>query len=152
MATTNRRVALMVTLAARQGMRRAEIARVHSGDLRPDLVGWSLLVHGKGGKDRLIPLADDVAALLLALPAGWVFPGRIDGHLSADHVGKLIARALPGRWTAHPLRHRFATTAYAGTRDLLAVQELLGHSRPETTRQYIQLPQDSLRAALKAAA
>ena len=64
----------------------------------------------------------------------------------------LIARALPDQWTAHPLRHRFATVAYQGTRDLLAVQELLGHSKPETTRNYIRLPQDALRAAVAAAA
>lgn len=59
---------------------------------------------------------------------------------------------LPDGWTTHTLRHRFATVSYAGTRDLLAVQELLGHSRPETTRGYVQLPQDALRAAVAAAA
>lgn len=63
-----------------------------------------------------------------------------------------MARALPGGWTAHTLRHRFATVAYAGTRDLLAVQDMLGHSKPETTRGYIEMPQDALRAAVLAAA
>lgn len=149
---SDRRVRLMVLLAARQGMRRGEIARIHTNDVVQDLAGWSLVVHGKGGKLRTVPLADDIARDLRAHPPGWVFPGLVDGHLSADYVGKLIARALPGDWTAHPLRHRFATVAYSATRDLLAVQELLGHSRPETTRQYIRLPQDALRAAVAAAA
>ncbi len=143
---------LMLQLAARHGLRRGEIARVHSDDVTPDLAGWSLRVHGKGDKLRVIPLADATAAALLELPAGWAFPSPYGGHLTEQHVGKLIARVLPGQWTAHPLRHRFATTAYAGTRDLLAVQEMLGHSRPETTRGYIQMPQDALRAALAAAA
>lgn len=99
-----------------------------------------------------MPLADDVAAQLLALPSGWAFPGRDAGHLSPGYVGKLVAAALPGGWTAHTLRHRFATNAYAGTHDLLAVQELLGHSRPETTRDYIELPREALREAVRKAA
>lgn len=146
------RVGVMLTLAARQGLRRGEIACVHSDDLVRDLGGWSLRVHGKGRKDRTVPLADDVAAALIARGPGYIFPSLGRGHLSADYVGKLMSQALPHGWTAHTLRHRFATVSYAGTRDLLAVQELLGHSRPETTRGYIQMPQDSLRAAVAAAA
>ena len=148
----NDRVGLMLTLAASEGMRRGEIARVHSDDITRDLVGWSLRIHGKGRRDRVVPLSPDVAARLRTLPPVWAFPGRDHGHLSADYVGRLMASALPAGWTAHTLRHRFATVAYAGTRDLLAVQEMLGHSRPETTRGYIQMPQDALRAAVMAAA
>ena len=55
-------------------------------------------------------------------------------------------------WTAHTLRHRFATRTYAAARDLVAVQELLGHAKPETTRLYIETPPDSLRAAVAWAA
>lgn len=144
---------LMIVLAAHHGLRRGEIAKIHTRrDVVEDLVGWSLTVHGKGGKDRVIPISDDIARHLLALPDGWAFPSAAGGHLTEQHVGKLIANVLPDGWTAHSLRHRFATTAYAGTRDLLAVQELLGHSRPETTRGYVQLPQDALRAAVAAAA
>lgn len=151
-ATDGGRVELMVLLAARQGLRRGEISRVHSDDLVEDFAGWSLRVHGKGAKIRIIPLHDDMAARLHALPAGWAFPGASDGHLSPAYVGKLMSRALGPGWTAHTLRHRFGTTAYAGCRDLLAVQELLGHSKPETTRQYVQLPDDALRAGLRGAA
>jgi integrase len=147
------RTRLMLTLAVRQGLRRGEIALVNTAtDLVEDLVGWSLIVHGKGRKERTVPLAGDVAEMLLALPAGWVFPGLTGGHLSAGHVGVLMARALPDGLTAHTLRHAFATNAYRATRDLLAVQELLGHSKPETTRAYIMLPEDALRAAVEAAA
>lgn len=143
---------LMIELAAHVGLRRGEIARIHTDDLHEDLVGWSLRVHGKGGRTRVVPLPESIADRLRTLPAGWVFPSSRGGHLTEGHVGVLIARALPDTWTAHPLRHRFATIAYAGTRDLLAVQELLGHTKPETTRGYIQLPQDALRAAIAAAA
>lgn len=151
MVGADRRVGLMLTLALRQGLRRGEIALVHSADLLEDLAGWSLRVHGKGRKERIIPLADDVADRLRGLPAGWAFPGGVDGHLSADYVGVLMARALPNGLTAHTLRHAFATNAYRATRDLLAVQTLLGHSRPETTQNYVLLPDDSLRNAVRAA-
>lgn len=58
-----------------------------------------------------------------------------------------MAAALPPGWTAHTLRHRFATRSYAATRDLATVQELLGHAKPETTRLYVALPPDAMRQA-----
>jgi integrase/recombinase XerC len=146
------RVQLMVLLAAREGLRRSEIAQVHSRDLEHDLTGWSLHVHGKGSKDRLVPLSEQVWTLLSGAPAGFLFPGAIDGHLSPAYVGKLVSRVLGVGWSAHTLRHRFATVAYAGERDLLAVQMLLGHSKPETTRLYVLIPNASLRAAVAWAA
>ena len=145
------RVQLMVGLAAFLGLRRGEIARVHSDDLFEDLAGWSLVVHGKGGKDRTVPVVGRLLDELGDRGPGWVFPSPRGGHLTEQHVGKLIGRVLPDGWTAHTLRHRFATVAYAGTRDLFAVQELLGHSRPETTRGYVLLPGESLRLAVAAA-
>lgn len=146
------RTRLIILLAARQGLRRGEIARIHSDDLTEDLAGWSLRVHGKGDKVRVIPLHDDLAVMLRERGTGWAFPGQIDGHLSPRWVGDLVQRAMPKGWTTHTLRHRFATVAYHGSRDLLAVQELLGHSKPETTRLYVQLPDDALRAAMQWAA
>lgn len=146
------RTHLMLRLAGHHGMRRGEIAQVHTDDILEDLVGHSLIVHGKGAKDRIIPLSPDVADELASCLRGWVFPSPQGGHLTAQHVGKILANALPDGWTAHTLRHRFATVAYAGTKDLLAVQTMLGHSKPETTRGYVLTPQDDLRATLRAAA
>lgn len=146
------RTLLMVSLAAYGGLRRAEIAVVHSRDVIESLDGWVLRVHGKGGKSRMLPLVDEVARRLRALPEGYAFPGRIDGHLSPAHVGKLISRVLPDPWTAHTLRHRFATAAYRADRDLIAVQQLLGHSSVATTQRYTALPNDALRRAVMGAA
>lgn len=70
----------------------------------------------------------------------------VSGHLSARRVGELVAEALPGRWTAHTLRHRYATLAYQRTGDLRAVQELLGHAKPETTARYTLVAPPTLRA------
>lgn len=141
----------MLQLAASAGLRCREIALVHSDDLVRDLAGWSLIVHGKGDRTRHVPLTEDLA-LELRTYEGWVFPGQIDGHLSAAYVSKLLSRVLPGA-TAHQLRHRFATRAYQlGGRDIRAVQELLGHASVATTQIYTGVDQDSLRRAALAAA
>jgi integrase/recombinase XerC len=148
-----RRVRLMVQLAAVCGLRCGEIARAAREDVLPDLVGYSIRVKGKGGHERNVPLPDDLAAEILAMSAGWLFPSPLAsrGHLTPAHVGKLVSRVLPTGWTCHTLRHRCATVAYASTRDLRAVQELLGHSKPETTARYTQVPAAAVRAAMMAA-
>jgi site-specific recombinase XerD len=51
-----------------------------------------------------------------------------------------MSATLPDGITAHQLRHRFATAAYAHQRDLRAVQELLGHASPATTARYTAVP------------
>lgn len=152
LANGSERERLMVMLAAYVGLRRGEIARTHSRDLAQDADGWTLRVTGKGGHIRRVPLPPAVALALRSLPPGWAFPGAIDGHLSPEYVGKLVSRLLPEGWTTHTLRHRFATRCYAATRDLVTVQELLGHARIETTRIYTEAPVGALRAAVMAAA
>lgn len=147
----DRRTVLILRLAGEVGMRRAEICQVHTDDLQPDLIGWSLVVHGKGGKARTVPVPDDLARAI-ADAGGWLFPGDDEGHLSARWVGKLAAKTLSGKWTLHTLRHRFASLAYSGEHDLLAVQQLLGHSSPATTQRYVATDSDRLRRAAAVAA
>ncbi|OMH30673.1 tyrosine-type recombinase/integrase [Tersicoccus sp. Bi-70] len=147
-----RRERLMLRLACEHGLRRAEVACGHSDDLWEDLGGWTLTVHGKGGKDRDIPLLASIAAELRQLPHGYFFPGDDGGHLSPRWVGKLMTRLLPGDWTMHTLRHRFATNAYAHEKDLFTVQELLGHASPATTRVYVHVPREALRRTIEAIA
>ncbi len=141
----------MVNLAWRCGLRRGEIAQVNGADLLEDEHGTALVVHGKGGKERIVPIPDDIAGRVRhrcrQATGGWCFPGAITGHLSPARVGELVAESLPGKWTCHTLRHRFGTNCYASTGDLFAVQELLGHAKPETTRIYVELPREALRAA-----
>jgi integrase len=127
------RVRLMLLLAARGGLRRAEIASLHTSWVQ----GGSLRVKGKGGKSRLVPIHPDVADYLQGLPEGYVFPGNDRGHLSPDRVGRLMSDALGPGWTAHTLRHRFATKGYEGSgHDLFSLQEVMGHASSDTTRRY----------------
>lgn len=146
------RTGLMLELAVNAGLRCCEICKVHSSDVFADLVGWSLLVRGKGKRQRFVPLDDALARRLLELD-GYAFAGQIDGHLSASYVSKLISSALPPGVTAHPLRHRYATRAYElGGRDIRAVQELLGHAYVSTTQIYTAVSDESKRRAALAAA
>lgn len=140
---------IMLRLGAECGLRRFEIAKVHSDDVMRDLLGWSLRVVGKGDKQRVVPLADDLAEQIMAAD-GWLFPGRWSGHVGPTYVGKRLSRLLEGEWTAHTLRHRYATTTYSVTHDLLLVSKLLGHSSVETTQHYVAMPDDRLRVAVAA--
>lgn len=142
---------LWLELAHDYGLRRCEVAVVHSSDLVEDLLGWSLLVHGKGGKRRMMPLMDGTARRLRDLPAGYAFPGNDDGHLSPRWIGKRVAELLDGDWTMHKLRHSAGTRFYLNG-DLPIAQKLLGHASPATTLIYVKVPDDRLRATVMAAA
>lgn len=151
MAATDRERA-MLRLGAEVGLRRGEVAVAHSRDIIPDLAGWSIVVHGKGGRERIIPLPDSLAATLRSFPAGYLFPGNDGGHLSPRWVGTLISRLLPDGYTMHKTRHRFATRAYEVERDIRVVQQLLGHASPATTAVYVGVDRGRLRATVEAAA
>lgn len=147
MATPSER--LMIRLGAECGLRRGEIARVHSDDVVADSAGRSLIVRGKGDKQRIVPLPDDLAGIIMDA-RGYLFPGRFGGHVEESYIGDHISRLLPAGYAAHTLRHRFATTAYAATHDLFVVAELLGHESVETTEHYVAMPDGRLREATAA--
>jgi integrase len=139
---------LMVCLALYAGLRRAEVASLHSDDI----LDSQLRITGKGGKVRLVPLHPLLREALTGRPYGFVFPGKDHGHMSADWVGRRISAVLPDKVTAHKLRHRFATRAYAAERDILSVQQLLGHTSVATTQRYTEVPDDAkMRAVLNVA-
>ena len=148
------RTRLILRLAAELGLRRGEVARVRGDDLERDLGGWTLVVLGKGGRVRRLPVTDGLAAAIrrAAPGGGFVLPGQVAGHLSPHYVGKLASRVLPDAWAMHSLRHRFATAAYQVDRDLLTVQQLLGHASPVTTRRYVRVPDDAARRTVAAVA
>lgn len=147
-AIADNRVWLMVALGTRAGLRAMEIAQISTHDITRDEMGYTIRILGKGGKTRLVPIEDDFAAMLLDRPAGFIFPGRINGHISNAYVSRLVSKVLPPGVTCHKLRHRFATRAYRGSgHNLRAVQELLGHSSIATTQIYTGVSNDELRSA-----
>jgi integrase/recombinase XerD len=136
---------LMVALASMCGLRRAEIAAVR----REDVVRDGLLVRGKGQRDRWVPLDRATAAELRRRPPGWVFPGRLSGHVHPATVYRRIREAA--ETSPHPMRHRYATVVYDASGDLLAVRDLLGHASTATTEGYVALAEHRLRTAAAAA-
>lgn len=131
-------VSTWIVLGAWAGLRCMEIAGLRHEDVLID--DGLLLVRGKGRSERLIPMHDRV---LDVLPRG----GRVgpmfqqpNGSLySAQKVSHMINahfRSLGMGWTAHQLRHRFATRVHDASGDLLVTQALLGHASPTTTAIY----------------
>lgn len=142
------RIRLWLVLAGWAGLRAKEIAllraeNVHLSGPHPYL----LVASGatKGNDERKVPLCPFAVAELRAarLPLrGWVFH-RCDGRpgpntpARVSMVAAAYLHSLGYTDTLHQLRHRFGTMAYqAGGHDLRAVQELMGHKRPETTALY----------------
>lgn len=152
LAKADDRERMALRLAAELGLRSAECAVVHSRDILERGEHRSLLVHGKGNKQRLLPLTDDMHGALRARGDGYIFPGQVDGHISPNYLSKLISGLLPAGVTMHALRHRFATRAYQVDRDVFAVQQLLGHASPTTTQQYVQVADFDLRRLVQAVA
>ena len=83
---------------------------------------------------------------------GYLFPGDDEGHLTPGYVGTLVTKVLPDGWSMHSLRHRMASRAYRGTRNLRAVQAILGHENLNTTQRYLAVDDREIRAAMEAAA
>lgn len=129
----------MILLGAEAGLRRAEIANVRRDDIGGPRGAQSLFIRGKGMRERLLPISERLEfELRLWEEPSWLFPTpRRGGPIGAIRVGELISEALPAHWTCHSLRHRFATQIYRTSHDLLLVQQLMGHSKPETTAGYI---------------
>ena len=114
-----------------------------------------LLVRGKGGRERLVPLNEAARAALkdylplrrnfapIGSESSWLFPSRAAaGHLTRRRVGQLLkglaltAGLAPEKLSPHVLRHAFATHLLDHGADLRAVQQMLGHADISTTQIY----------------
>jgi integrase/recombinase XerD len=146
------RALLMVTYSA--GLRLSEAVGLRV----PDIDSERRLIRvrgGKGAKDRYTTLSDVTLATLRAYwrharPRDWLFPGQRQGrHLSPRSVQHIVAAArtragISKPISVHTLRHSFATHLLEDGTDLRYVQELLGHSRPETTMIYTHVTRKDL--------
>ena len=129
-----------------------------------------LLVRGKGGKERMVPLSPPSRQALLAylairgafLPEGgasrFLFPSRgRQGYLTRQRCGQLLKELAlaadldPARLSPHVLRHAFATHLLDHGADLRSVQQMLGHADIATTQIYTHVQGDRLRRLVEAA-
>lgn len=145
----------MILLAATMGLRVGEIVIVQVEDFEQTTSGSRLRIDGKGGRIRYVPASLEVQSVLseMELPdSGYIFLDPSTGkHLSPQRLSHRLSALLPGKWTAHTLRHRFATKAYSADQDLLTLQRLLGHSSVATTQRYAQPPEIGVANAMQAA-
>ena len=164
---TLRNTCLMELLYA-TGMRVTELVSLPVSAARGD--PRMLLVRGKGGKERLVPLSpparDAMAAYLTARDAAdeaarktgkpaskFLFPSRgKSGHLTRHRFFGLIKEfaiaggVSPAKVTPHTLRHAFATHLLAGGADLRSIQTMLGHADVATTEIYTHVLDERLKA------
>ena len=124
-----------------------------------------LVVRGKGGKERLVPLNQAAKRamadyLQLAGKAGreskWLFPSFGEtGHLTRQHFArelKTLGAACgiaPARLSPHVLRHAFASHLLHNGADLRVVQTLLGHADISTTQIYTHVLEERLKALVR---
>jgi integrase/recombinase XerD len=129
-----------------------------------------LLVRGKGGKERIVPLSPPSRQALTTylgarrgfLPEGqasrFLFPSRgREGFLTRQRCGQLLkelalaANLDPARLSPHVLRHAFATHLLDHGADLRSVQQMLGHADIATTQIYTHVQSDRLRRLVETA-
>ncbi len=155
-----RNTALMELLYA-TGLRVSELVALPAAAARGD--PRMLMVRGKGGRERLVPLSQPARAALAAWlarrdagPAAqsrFLFPSRGKlGHLTRHRffgLVKEIARDAgidPARVTPHTLRHAFATHLLSGGADLRAIQMMMGHADLSSTEIYTHVLEARKRA------
>ncbi|HEY0834775.1 MAG TPA: site-specific tyrosine recombinase XerD [Azospirillum sp.] len=160
-----RLLALLEVLYA-TGLRVSELVGLPLSAILRD--GRGLIVRGKGGKERMVPLSDparDAITAYLPLRAAFLVPGRESlqakflfpsrtsdsGHLTRQRFAQILkdltvaAGIDPDKVSPHVLRHAFATHLLDHGADLRSVQKMLGHADIATTQIYTHVVSDRLR-------
>lgn len=162
--------ALLETLYA-TGLRISELVSLPRRAIGPDTA--MILVRGKGGRERMVPLGGKARRALMAYldelriveaaktggvggantTNAFLFPSRgEEGHLSRRRVGQMLkslaveAGLEPSAVSPHKLRHAFATHLLTNGADLRAVQQMLGHADISTTQIYTHVIEERLKS------
>ena len=156
------RIVCLIELLYATGMRVSELLTLPLAAALRD--PRYLLVRGKGGRERVVPLSEPgrkaLAAYLdrrehfvpQARPSRWLFASRGGaGHLTRQRCGQLLKELAlkagldPARLSPHVLRHAFASHLLDHGADLRSVQQMLGHVDIATTQIYTHVLSDRLR-------
>ncbi|MDR0967604.1 MAG: tyrosine recombinase [Rickettsiales bacterium] len=151
------RLRAMMELVYASGLRVSELCELPMRGILRD----KLLIHGKGAKERIVPMhAGAVAALnkwleLRDSDSEFVFYGTgKSGHLTRDGFFKILKKCAvlsgiePGRVSPHVLRHSFASHLLAHGANLRAIQTMLGHEDIATTQIYTHVMPEKLKEAV----
>jgi integrase/recombinase XerD len=155
------RLNALLELLYATGLRVSELVSLTLSALAPDHT--TLIVRGKGGKERMVPVGSRARQALGAWLAArsdyvgeraksrWLFPTHSrQGHLTRQRVAQLLKELAAeagldaSRISPHVLRHAFATHLLAHGADLRAVQVMLGHTDISTTQIYTHVQTERL--------
>lgn len=148
------RLRAMIELLYASGLRVSELCELPM----TAILGDKLLIHGKGAKERMVPMhAGARAALDKWLDmrgdekSKYVFPtNAASGHITRDGFFKILKKCAvlagiaPNRVSPHVLRHSFASHLLAGGANLRAIQTMLGHEDISTTQIYTHVAPERL--------
>ncbi|MEP9351045.1 site-specific tyrosine recombinase XerD [Xanthobacter sp. KR7-225] len=154
------RVAAIVELLYASGLRVSELVALPVSAARAK--AEAIMVTGKGGKERLVPLGGPAKAAMAAHlearraagldAARWLFPSTSEsGHVTRQQAGRDLkdlaaaAGVAPAKLSPHVLRHAFASHLLAHGADLRVVQTLLGHADVATTQIYTHVLDERLK-------
>lgn len=153
------RLRAMIELLYASGLRVSELCEMPT----TAILGDKLLIHGKGAKERIVPMhAGAIAALDKwmeirdADDSKYVFPsGGATGHITRDGFFKILKKCAvlagidPTRVSPHVLRHSFASHLLAGGANLRAIQTMLGHEDISTTQIYTHVLPEKLKQTVQ---
>ncbi|WP_182354863.1 site-specific tyrosine recombinase XerD [Flaviflexus huanghaiensis] len=155
------RDAALIELLYGTGARITEALALDVDDV--DMVGESVRLFGKGGKERIVPLGsyavDAVGAYLVRARPALAQKGKGTSRLFLNLLGRPLSRqsawavvqdaairaGITGHISPHTLRHSYATHLLSGGADIRVVQELLGHASVTTTQIYTAVTIETLR-------
>lgn len=146
LSISEERLRLVVLLMIHLGLRAVEVSRAELGDV--DFDNRTLLVHGKGGEQRLLPIPDEAWSALVRYVGRSRSTGplirnvyRPSEGLSAQYIVVLVSRAMAAAGvagTGHALRHSMAAHVLrSGRGDVRDIQQVLGHASLATTAIYL---------------
>lgn len=151
----------IVTTFLGTGVRLSELVGLTLNSLNLDTSQKSIRVRGKGNKERIIPLNEEVVIALKKylkvrpeVATDNLFIGRLGSGLRARSVYHLIKHYLgeagikKEKVAVHSLRHTFGASLLRSGANLVVIQELLGHKKLETTRRYLHINDLDLRNAV----
>lgn len=148
------RLRAMLELTYASGLRVSELCELPVNAI----LGDKLLIHGKGAKERMVPMHAGAAAALSRwmdargdVESKYVFPSSgKSGHITRDGFFKILKKCAvlagidPARVSPHVLRHSFASHLLAGGANLRAIQTMLGHEDISTTQIYTHVMPEKL--------
>ncbi|HRY76635.1 MAG TPA: tyrosine-type recombinase/integrase [Candidatus Paceibacterota bacterium] len=151
----------IVVLLLGTGVRLSELVGLTLDRVNLEHSGRSIKVRGKGNKERIIPLTDEVVATLEQylkirpdVSSNHLFISRLGDELHARSVYGLVKKYLKAtgikkmKMAVHSLRHTFGTSLMNSGVNIVVIQELLGHKKIETTRRYLHINSADLRNAV----